>query len=346
MDMSRAVISFPMFGEKFRLNPSADFTLFNRTYYWYGLIIAIGALLALIYMMKAAKRFGFKRESAIDFLLAALIPGIIGARLYYCVFYRNEAGVNPYFQNPASILYIWKGGLAIYGGIIFGVLGLVIYARKKKYSVPAVLDLSALGVLIGQCVGRWGNFINREAYGVATDSFGNYIDTTVPWRMGLTLDGVTYYVHPTFLYESLWNLVGFILLHFISKKRRYDGQVFLLYIGWYGLGRMLIEGLRSDSLMLGSVRVSKLLAAVLLVAAALILLYNWIFKKHDGSELYACRAAAGEKTAEGTEPEKEPGAEKPEEELAEAPAEELEEESEDASEDASEESDPEKEKEE
>ncbi|MBQ4369806.1 MAG: prolipoprotein diacylglyceryl transferase [Oscillospiraceae bacterium] len=291
MDMSRAIISFPIFGEKFKLNPSADFTLFNRTYYWYGLIIAFGALLALIYMMKASKRFGFKKENAIDFLLAALIPGIIGARLYYCVFYRNEAGVNPYFQDPASILYIWKGGLAIYGGIIFGVLGLVLYSKKKKYSVPAVLDLSALGVLIGQCVGRWGNFINREAYGVTTDSFGNYIDTTVPWKMGLTVDGATYYVHPTFLYESLWNLVGFVLLHLISKKRRYDGQVFILYIGWYGLGRMLIEGLRSDSLMLGSMRVSKLLATILLVAAVIILLYNWIFKKHDRSELYVNRAA-------------------------------------------------------
>ncbi len=299
--MSKAIISFPMFGKNFKLNPSADFTLFNRTYYWYGIIIAFGALLALLYMMKASKRFGFKRENAIDFLLAALIPGIIGARLYYCVFYRNEAGINPYFQNPATILHIWKGGLAIYGGIIFGVLGLIIYAKKKKFPVPAVLDLSAMGVLIGQCVGRWGNFINREAYGISTDNLGAYIDTTVPWRMGLTLDGTTYYVHPTFLYESLWNLVGFILLHFFSKKRKYDGQVFVLYIGWYGLGRMMIEGLRNDSLMLGSMRVSKLLAAILLIAAVIILLYNWLFKKHDSSELYVNRAACATEGAEAEE---------------------------------------------
>lgn len=318
MDMSKAIISFPMFGENFKLNPSADFTLFGRTYYWYGIIIAFGALLALIYMLKVRKRFGFTRDNVIDILLVALIPGIIGARLYYCLFYRNADGVNPYFQNPASILYIWKGGLAIYGGIIFGVLGLIIYAKKKKLSVPAVLDLAGLAVIIGQCVGRWGNFINREAYGISTDNLGAYIDTTVPWRMGLTLDGTTYYVHPTFLYESLWNLVGFILLHFISKKRKYDGQVFLLYLAWYGLGRMMIEGLRADSLMLGSTRVSKLLAAALLIVSVLILLYNWIFKKHDASELFVNRAACAaegpaEESGEESAAEEENEAEKEEE---------------------------------
>ena len=278
--MSDASISFPIFGEGFSINPSTYFTLFGFKVHWYGVIILTGLVLATLYIVKRAPQFGMNEDNIYDLLLYAVPIGVIGARLYYVVF-----NFSLYRGNLAGIFKIWEGGLAIYGGIIFGILGIFIFSRRKKIPFGNVLDLSALAVLIGQTVGRWGNFINREAFGR---------QTTLPWRMGLTPEGgATIFVHPTFLYESLWNFIGFIILHFWSKKRRrYDGQIAAMYIAWYGFGRFFIEGLRTDSLYLFNtgIRVSQLLAAALFVLAAAYLLVNRFKVSHDpATDLYVNR---------------------------------------------------------
>ena len=273
MDQLRqAAISFPMLGEGFSVCPPASFQVFGRTIYLYGLIIAVGFLLAILYNAKRnCKLFGVSTDDLYDALIAAVPLGIIGARLYYCLTYKDAAGANPYLQDPVSILRIWEGGLAIYGGVIGGALGMLLSALRKKTSIGALLDCGGMGLLIGQAIGRWGNFTNREAYGWSENVDGLFC------RMGLTVPGhETFYVHPTFLYESLWNAIGFLALHFWTKRhrRRFDGEVFLLYLAWYGLGRMLIEGLRTDSLWLvpGVIRISQLLAAVTLAVSVALLI--------------------------------------------------------------------------
>lgn len=273
MDQLRqATISFPMFGEGFSVCPPASFQLFGRTIYLYGVIIAVGFFLAILYSARRSSRlFGVSQDDLYDSLIAAVPLGIIGARLYYCLTFKDASGANPYLQDPISILRIWEGGLAIYGGVIGGALGMILTALRKKISLGALLDCGGMGLLIGQAVGRWGNFTNREAYG-----WSENVDTLF-CRMGLTVPGYeTFYVHPTFLYESLWNVIGFLALHFWTKRhrRRFDGQVFLLYLAWYGLGRMLIEGLRTDSLWLvpGVIRISQLLAAATLLVSVVLLI--------------------------------------------------------------------------
>ena len=295
-------ISFPGLG--FEINPPQGFTLFGKLHIqFYGLIIAIGLILAVVYGLRRSKRFGLKQDDILDGVLWIVPVAIICARLYYVIF---EWGM--YKDDPISILYIWKGGLAIYGGVIGAAICVVIHCKIKKISLGAVLDLVALGFMIGQAVGRWGNFFNREAFGAETENF---------LRMGLMLnaDGTRsmtmHYFHPTFLYESLWNAVGFAALHFLSKKRQYDGQIALGYVAWYGLGRTLIEGLRTDSLYifkdwLGEVlRVSQLLAAVSCVAATAVLIVM-IFRKPDREKLFVNRVAAmaaAEEAAEEAEDE-------------------------------------------
>ncbi|MGI6028230.1 MAG: prolipoprotein diacylglyceryl transferase [Candidatus Heteroscillospira sp.] len=258
----KPIISFPMFGENFSLNPPNHFDIFGFSIYWYGVIIASGFLLAVCYCIKRSGEFGLTADNVLDMLIIATPLAIIGARLYYVVF-----NFSLYSDDLMGIFRIRDGGLAIYGGIIAAVIGLFIASRRSRFSPYAMLDLGAFGLLIGQSVGRWGNFINREAYGAETEIF---------CRMGLTdpVSGVTSYVHPTFLYESLWNLLGFTLLHIFSRKfeRRFDGQLFLMYAAWYGFGRMFIEGLRTDSLYLfANIRVSQLLAAVSCAAALIAL---------------------------------------------------------------------------
>ena len=212
---------------------------------------------------------------------------IICARLYYCIFYWNQGG---YAENPISILYIWNGGLAIYGGVIGAIVGIAVFCKVKKLKTAMVLDLVSLGFLIGQALGRWGNFFNREAFGAVTDSI---------LRMGLynTVTGTVEYHHPTFLYESLWNLAGFVLLHVLSKRRKYDGQVALGYVAWYGLGRAVIEGLRTDSLYLGTFRVSQLLAAASCIVAVIVLVWN-LRQSHDPEDLFVNQVAARQAAAE------------------------------------------------
>ena len=209
--MRDAAISFPLLGD-WSIDPSASFTLFGRTFYWYGVIIAVGFILAMLYCARHCRRCGIQPDTLYDFLIWMIPIAIIGARLYYVIFQWSD-----YRGHPIDALKIWEGGLAIYGGVIAGLLTGIVWCRKKKIPFGAMADVCAPGLLIGQCIGRWGNFINREAFGRETEAFS---------RMGLTLPGrETVYVHPTFLYESLWNFVGFLLLHFWFRRheRKFDG---------------------------------------------------------------------------------------------------------------------------
>ena len=277
-----AQISFPMLGD-WSIDPPYSFNLFGLEIYFYGVIIALGFILAALYCAKRAKEFGLSSDELYELVIWLIPTCIIGARLYYVLFKLDY-----FIANPDKIFALRDGGLAIYGGIIAGIIVGIIWCRAKKIRVFAVADLTAFGLLIGQSVGRWGNFINREAFGAQTEIF---------CRMGLTVPGFeTLYVHPTFLYESLWNFFGLIVLHIWSKKgkRKYDGQVFWLYILWYGLGRAWIEGLRSDSLYIGStdIRVSQLLAIVSAVVSLVILIIN--ARKQHGPEDMFVNARRGE----------------------------------------------------
>ncbi len=275
-------ITFPNLG--ISINPSqVAFSVMGKDVYWYGIIIAFGFILAVIYGLSRKTEFGLTEDNILDGIFITVPMAVVFARLYYVVFYWEL-----YADNPISALYIWEGGLAIYGGVIGSAIALILFSKWKKVPLGPCLDLAALGLLIGQLVGRWGNFMNREAHGAVTDSF---------LKMGIedSLGQVTYY-HPTFLYESLWNLVGFLLLHFYSKKRKFDGEVFAAYLAWYGLGRAWIEGLRTDSLYLfgTGIRVSQLLAAVSFVLATAFILYVRLGKKPDGSQLHVHKLKASQ----------------------------------------------------
>ena len=267
-------ISFPALG--IEVNPPRSFDLGPMTIHFYGLIIATGLMLAVLYCCKRSAQFGLKEDDVLDGVLWITPFAILCARAYYVAFSWED-----YKDNLFSVIEIWKGGIAIYGGVLGAVVGMAVFCKIKKLSLPAVLDLILLGFLIGQSIGRWGNFFNREAFGAPTEAFS---------RMGLfnTKTGVWEFYPPTFLYESLWNAAGFVLLHFLSKKRQFDGQVALGYACWYGLGRAMIEGLRMDSLYWGNFRVSQVLAAVTCVAAAAILLWQ-SFRSHDPKKLYVNR---------------------------------------------------------
>ena len=255
-------VTFPHLGLEFNINPVA-FSIGSFHVDWYGIIIAAGFLLALIYASFSCKKMNIDINRLFDVVIVGLITGVIFARLFYVVFCPGDK----YWKNPLEIFQIHDGGLAIYGGIIGAVVFGSLMAKLRKLKVTAVLDIAALGFLIGQCVGRWGNFINQEAFGSATE---------LPWGMhsentAAVVDGN---VHPCFLYESLLCLLGFVLLHFFTRRfRRYDGQTFLLYIVWYGACRFFIEGLRTDSLIIPgtSLRVSQVIAAACVVAGIVLL---------------------------------------------------------------------------
>ena len=272
MNNSFTTISFPSLGIEW--DPGRYLEIGPLTIHYYGILIACGLMLAVIYGWKRCRQFGIAQDDITDGVLWIVPFAVLCARAYYCIFQWDEE----FARDPISVLYIWNGGLAIYGGVIGAVIGVSVYCIFKKIKLPALLDLVALGFLIGQSIGRWGNFFNREAFGAQTESF---------LRMGLynTVTQTTTYHHPTFLYESLWNAIGFVMLHFLSKKRQYDGQIALGYAAWYGLGRALIEGLRTDSLYLGNFRVSQLLAAISCFAGVILLLIN-LFRPHDPQKLF------------------------------------------------------------
>lgn len=285
-------ISFPMLGD-FQIDPPSYFTVFGRNIYFYGVLIGLGFILAILYCARRSSRFGIKSDDLYDVVLWLIPCSIIGARLYFVLFQLDY-----YIAHPGEIFAIWNGGLAIYGGVIAGLAVIWLVCRHKHIPPAAMFDLIVLGLLIGQIIGRWGNFMNREAFGAETDIF---------CRMGLTApDGSTIYVHPTFLYESLWNLGVFIFISVFDAKglRRYDGQNTLLYFMLYGVGRAWIEGLRTDSLYIGStgIRVSQLLSAVLAVSCLVVLLVQRR-REHKPEALYVHRvSAAPPVTASGTEP--------------------------------------------
>lgn len=272
-------IAFPGLGLHFTVDPVA-FTVFGHEIYWYGIIIATGFLLAVFFCLHIAEEFGLRNDDFLDMLLFATPGAILGARLYYIIFYldlfRNADGS----LNFAQMLRIHDGGMAIYGSILAAVLIAYLVMRYKRISFLAMADVGAFGLLIGQSVGRWGNFVNMEAFGAVT---------TLPWRMGVTEAGKYLEVHPTFLYESLWNLLGFCLLLYLFRRglRKFDGMLFFTYLAWYGFGRGLIEGLRTDSLYLfeTGLRVSQLLGFISAAAAIIYLIYR--LRKHpDEQDLY------------------------------------------------------------
>ncbi len=284
-------VFFPGLGLGFTLDRVA-FHVLGRPVYWYGIIIASGLLLAVWLCCKWGKRFGITEDQITDMMLFAVPAALVCIRAYYVIFnlgqYRNADGS----MNWAAVFRYSDGGLAIYGGIIAGALVVYFVCRKKKVPVPAFLDLVVFGLLIGQIVGRWGNFMNREAFGAETDIF---------CRMGLIApDGSTIYVHPTFLYESLWNLGVLIFLIVFTKKgkRRYDGQCLLLYFLLYGLGRAWIEGLRTDSLYIGDtgIRVSQALSLALVLVSLVILIIQ-SRRPHPPEKLFVNQVRSREEAA-------------------------------------------------
>lgn len=264
------IISFPGLGiGEFEINPVAfrlplPWVEGGHPIMWYGIIIAIAMVTGFSVALGKSKWEGVKSDDIFDVAIFLIIFSILGARLYYVA--MNPSCVSSFLQ----IFAIWDGGLAIYGGIIAGALTLLVFSKIAKIKTTKLLDIASPGLIIGQAIGRWGNFFNAEAHG---------IETTLPFRMGIIRNGVgeMHYYHPTFLYECLWNLVGFALISIFYKKKKYDGQVTLFYITWYGFGRFFIEGLRTDSLyllesLLGrTVRVSQLVAAVCVIVGITLL---------------------------------------------------------------------------
>lgn len=266
MDTAISHISFPGLGiGEFSINKVA-FTLFGHDVVWYGILITLGIVLACVYASCRAKNEGLTTDDVLDYAIYAVIFGVLGARIYYVASEFSRFKAATFGQTLYNIIAIWNGGLGIYGGIIAGILAIIVVSRFKKVHPLKALDMISPGVMIGQIIGRWGNFFNAEAFGY---------ETTLPWRMGIRNIHYpeTIFVHPTFLYESLWNLIGFLIINALYKKKKYHGQIFVMYITWYGLGRMLIEGLRSDSLMVfGLFRKSQVLAGICFLAGAIILI--------------------------------------------------------------------------
>lgn len=276
-------ISFPVY--------STAFTIFGLQIKWYGILIAAGLLLALVYAYRHMKEVGIDGDRATDAIFFGLIGAIVGARLYYVIMSWDV-----YKYNIKEIFLIRDGGLAIYGGLIGALLFGIITCRIRKVKIMPILDLTGIGFLIGQGIGRWGNFFNHEAFGTNTtlpwgmtspriqsaissfstgyfDKFGTYLDEKLP-------------VHPCFLYESLWCLIGFVLLALYLKHRKFDGEVFFMYIGWYGLGRFFIEGLRIDTLTIGHMRVSQLVAALCVIASVAVIIAIRSKIKRDGDYVF------------------------------------------------------------
>lgn len=285
-------ISFPgLFGD-WELNIDPVAIHIGHGIYWYGIILAFAMLAGLYLCMKQAKHYGLTEDNIMDMVLWAVPCCIIGARFYYVLFYldlyRNTDGS----LDWGAMFRIWDGGLAIYGAVIAGVLVALAYTKRHKLPFFAMGDVAVMGLLLGQIIGRWANFINREAFGG---------ETTLPWRMKLWVSQYTSIeVHPTFFYESFWNLIGLLLILFIvSKGRRFDGENTWFYFLWYGLGRAWIEGLRTDSLYLFDwtifgepIRVSQALSMVMVLVSAVMLFYNIRIKHHNREELLVNQVAA------------------------------------------------------
>ncbi len=229
--MSNA-ISFPKLGLSFEINRTA-FSVFGRNIYWYALIIVTGFILGTLFVAHNAKKKGIKTEYIWDIALYGLVFGIIGARIYYCIFDFDTIK-----DNFWKIFAIHEGGLAIYGAIIGAIITAFVYCRVKKLDVLQIFDLACQGLFIGQAIGRWGNFVNAEVYG---------LKTSLAW--GMSINGSSP-VHPLFLYESLWNVLGLLLVLAFCKKIKTNGLIFFFYIAWYSFGRFFLEGMRETEFIL------------------------------------------------------------------------------------------------
>ena len=292
-------VQFPGLGLDLTVNRVA-LAIGGFNIYWYGVIIAAGMLLAMLYAFRNAVDYGIDSDRLVDVVAIGTVMAIVCARIYY-------VAMAPFaYQSLWEMIDIRKGGIAIYGAVIGAFVFGGLAAKWRKVPLLPLFDLVSLGFLIGQGIGRWGNFMNREAFGAATE---------LPWRMRLWTSATTYMdVHPTFLYESLWNVIGLLLLYFVvSRARRFDGENTCFYFIWYGLGRFWIEGLRTDSLYLfhwtlfgQRIRVSQALSLVMVLVCAGILVYQLKVKKADGANLFVKRVQqtteAEEAAAEPTAP--------------------------------------------
>lgn len=262
-------IVFPKLGIDINVKSEA-FSIGNFNIQWYGIIITFGLILAIIFGFSQMKKYGIDSDRAVDAVIGGIIGGIIGARAYYVAMqWDNYAG------DIKEIINIRNGGLAIYGGVIGSVLVGCIIAKIRKVKILPLLDIAGMSFLIGQGIGRWGNFTNHEAFGYNTDSVFGMSSGKIQEKISLMNNpslSPDYPVHPCFLYESFFCLLGFAVLYLISKHRKYDGQMFLMYLCWYGLERFFIEGLRTDSLMIGNIRVSQALALICFIASVIILI--------------------------------------------------------------------------
>ncbi len=287
-------ISFPGLFPDWSFNPSRVAIDVGNGIYWYGIIICAGLILAVLFCAWRAKDYGLTGDNVYDMIIWQIPLCILGSRIYYVVFYLDLYRNGDGSLNWSKIAAIWDGGLAIYGTVIMSCIVLWIFCKRKKIPFGAFADLGCMGLLIGQSVGRWGNFMNREAFGG---------ETTVPWRMRLWTSATEYIeVHPTFFYESLWNLIGLLLIVLlIARARTFDGENTCFYFIWYGIGRAWIEGMRTDSLyffnaqLFGQpVRVSQVLSLVLAAAAFVVLVVNKRRHPHGREALYVTRKAAME----------------------------------------------------
>lgn len=279
-------IQFPRLDWTFHIDPTA-FTIFGIDIQWYGIIITFGLVLAMLYVMPKMKRFGLDAEKALDAIIGGVLGGIVGARAYYVAFNWES-----YKGDLMAIINTRNGGLAIYGGIIGSVAVGLIICKVQKIKFLPMLDITALGFLIGQGIGRWGNFVNQEAFGTNTDSLfgmtGGDIQATI---LADRSSGMNYLqpVHPCFLYESAWCLLGFLLISLYSRRRKYDGQILLMYMTWYGAERFIVEGLRTDSLMIGDNKVSQILSAVICILSLAIQIFMLIkVKMHPEKFVLYC----------------------------------------------------------
>ncbi len=261
-------ISFPNLGLEFEINRVA-FSVFGMPVYFYGLLIALGLVLAFWFATYETKRLGISQDDFFNMLIIAIPVSIVCARAYYVIFEWDS-----YKNNLVEIFNIRGGGIAIYGAVIGAGISVFFYCKAKKLSAGKVLDVLAIGLLIGQAVGRWGNFVNGEAFGESCN---------LPWAMTIVKNGrvVADMAHPTFLYESLWNAMGVLILVLYRKKKAFDGEVFCGYMVWYGLGRLMIEGLRTDSLYLGDFRVSQILSLVIIFVGIAVAIFSRKKSKKD-----------------------------------------------------------------
>lgn len=291
-------VSFPGLGiDSFEVSSTA-FAIGDFKIMWYGVVIALGMLMAIAYASYRCKYEKIKVDDLIDIAIFAIFFGVIGARLYYVIFSPHQ------FKSLWDILNLRNGGLAIYGGVIAGALTVAVVCIIKKISWRKLFDVAAPGVMIAQAMGRWGNFFNGEAFGsLVTEDHPLYF-----LRMGLISNNTAAefgnwqmnYVHPTFLYESLWNVIGFVIINLLYKKKKFDGQIALYYFAWYGFGRMFIEGLRTDALFIGNtgIRVSQMLGFLLFALATALLIFGLVLTKKKEQTVPAVEAEVLEETEE------------------------------------------------